>query len=217
MHGWRSSWTRDFGLAADFLHENGCHVLFVEQRGQNNSGGDHMGFGLTERYDCRDWIDWVNEQKGGTLPIYLYGISMGASTVLMTAGFPELKNVHGIIADCGYTSPHEIWKHVVNNNLHLNYNEWISKIADDICREKIQFGSRDYSCLVALENNKIPVLFIHGTDDDFVPIEMTYENYAACASPKKLFIVPGADHGMSYFMDREGYEAAGLDFWRQYD
>lgn len=217
MHGWRSSWTRDFGLVADFLHENGCHVLFVEQRGQNNSGGDHMGFGLTERYDCRDWIDWVNEQKGGTLPIYLYGISMGASTVLMTAGFPELKNVHGIIADCGYTSPHEIWKHVVNNNLHLNYNDWISKIADDICREKIQFGSRDYSCLVALENNKIPVLFIHGTDDDFVPIEMTYENYKACTAPKRLLVVPGAGHGMSYAIDRLRYEAALTDFWKEFD
>ena len=69
----------------------------------------------------------------------------------------------------------------------------------------------------ALRHCRIPVMLVHGADDHFVPLEMTYENYAACASPKKLFIVPGADHGMSYFMDREGYEAAGLDFWRQYD
>lgn len=217
VHGWRSSWTRGFGLVADFLHDNGCHILFVEQRGQNNSGGDHMGFGLIERYDCREWINWVNEQKGGDLPIYLYGISMGASTVLMTAGFQDLKNVHGMIADCGYTSPHEIWKHVADNNLHLHYNDWISKMADDICREKIQFGPRDYSCLIALESNKIPVLFIHGTDDDFVPIEMTYENYKACIAPKRLLVVPGAGHGMSYTTDQNGYETALQDFWSEFD
>ena len=65
MHGWRSSWSRDFGLLADFLEKNGCSVLYAEQRGQNNSGGEYMGFGLTERFDCVNWIDWVNEKTGG--------------------------------------------------------------------------------------------------------------------------------------------------------
>lgn len=73
------------------------------------------------------------------------------------------------------------------------------------------------STVDALRHCRVPVMLVHGADDHFVPLEMTYENYTACASPKKLFIVPGADHGMSYFVDREGYEAAGLDFWRQYD
>ena len=217
MHGWRSSWTSDFGLISDFLHRNDCSVLFVEQRGQNNSGGEHMGFGLIERYDCRDWVNLVNEKEKAGLPIYLCGVSMGASTVLMAAGFRNLQNVHGIIADCGYTSPHEIWKYVVSNNLHLHYNGLISEIADDICREKIKFSSKDYSCLVALESNEIPVLFIHGTDDDFVPIEMTYENYKACIAPKCLLVVPGAGHGMSYVVDRERYESALIDFWKNFD
>lgn len=61
MHGWRSSWSQDFGMIADFMHENGCSVLYAEQRGQNSSGGDHMTFGLLERYDCLYWINWVNE------------------------------------------------------------------------------------------------------------------------------------------------------------
>ena len=61
------------------------------------------------------------------------------------------------------------------------------------------------------------VLFIHGTDDRFVPIEMTYENYKACAAPKRLLVVPGAGHGMSYFLDKEGYEAAMQQFWREFD
>ena len=217
MHGWRSSWAKDFGLIADFFYDSDCHVLYVEQRGQNNSGGEYMGFGLTERYDCLEWINWVNAQRYGELPIYLYGVSMGASTVLMTAGFELPENVHGIIADCGFTSPYEIWKHVVENNLGLYYDGMISSIADEMCREKIQFSSKDYSCSDAMKKCKVPVLFIHGTDDDFVPIEMTYENYKACVSPKKLLIIPGAGHGMSYMIDRKLYERTVIQFWADFD
>lgn len=218
MHGWRSSWARNFGLIADFFYNNDCHVLYIEQRGQNNSGGDYMGFGLTERYDCLEWANWISTQEEyGELPIYLCGVSMGASTVLMAAGFELPSNVHGIIADCGYTSPHAIWKHVVENNLRLYYDDMMSSIADEMCRAKIQIGSKDYSCPDALAECKVPVLFIHGTDDDFVPVEMTYENYKACVSQKRLLIVPGAGHGMSYVIDRKSYEQAVKQFWTDFD
>lgn len=63
----------------------------------------------------------------------------------------------------------------------------------------------------------MPILFIHGTDDHFVPVEMTYENYQACASPKRLFIVHGAEHCLSYRVDKEGYEKAVENFWKDYD
>ena len=69
----------------------------------------------------------------------------------------------------------------------------------------------------ALRNSKIPVLLIHGTDDHFVPVEMTYRNYCACASPKRLLIVPGADHGMSYLVDSEGYQSIVKRFWQEFD
>lgn len=217
MHGWRSSWVTDFGLISEFLFQNDCHILFVEQRGQNNSGGNYMGFGLLERHDCLDWIRWVNQQGYDNMPIYLCGISMGASTVLMTAGFDLPENVHGIIADCGYTSPNAIWKHVMENNLRLYYDDIQGEIAAEICRRKIQIGPKDYSCISAMAKCKVPVLFIHGTDDDFVPIEMTYENYKACIAPKRLFVVPGAGHGMSYFLNKEGYEQTVKQFWSEWD
>ena len=112
MHGWRSSWTKDFGTMSDFWEANDCSVLYAEQRGQNNSGGDYMGFGLTERHDVLDWVNWVTERCGSELPIYLAGVSMGATTVLMAAGLNLPSNVHGIAGDCGFTSPQAIWKHV---------------------------------------------------------------------------------------------------------
>ena len=216
MHGWRSSWMKDFGTIADFWAENGCSVLYADQRGQNNSGGEYMGFGLVERYDVLDWINWAIEQCGKELPIYLAGVSMGATTVLMASGLELPDNVHGIAADCGFTSPHAIWKHVANNNLHIAYG-LRGAVADTLFHKKLQMKSDEYSTVQALKNCKIPVLLIHGTDDHFVPIEMTYENYKACAAPKKLFVVPGADHGMSYFTDKAGYEAVIKDFWKEFD
>lgn len=216
MHGWRSSWSSDFGCVADFWHENNCNVLFAEQRAQNNSEGEYMGFGLLERYDCLQWIKWVNETTGGKLPIYLCGVSMGATTVLMASGLELPENVRGVVADSGFTSPHAIWKHVMNKNLHMSYGLH-GAIANDMCKKRINMGTKDYSTLVAMEQCKVPILFVHGTEDHFVPVEMTYDNYKACSAPKRLLIVPGADHCMNYFMNKETYEKAIKDFWQEHD
>ena len=197
--------------------ESEAKDLGVEQRAHNNSDGDYLGFGLLERYDCRDWISWVNDKLGSeVLPIYLCGVSMGATSVLMASGLDLPVNVHGIIADCGFTSPHDIWVHVAKNNLRIS-SKMRSSVADRICKEKINVGSKSYSTIDALKATKIPVLFIHGSDDHFVPVRMTYENYKACVSPKRLLIVPGAEHGLSYCVDKEQYEAAVYRFWEEFD
>lgn len=213
MHGWRSSWLSDFGIISKFWHENNCAVLYAEQRGQGSSDGEYIGFGLLERYDCLQWAKWVCKRTD--LPVYLAGVSMGAATVLMTTGFDLPDGVRGVFADCGYTSAKAIWKHVVENNMHIPY-KFYSAAVDGICRQKIQYASDGYSCTEALQNCKVPVLFIHGTDDNFVPVEMTYENFKACSSKKRLFIVPGAEHGMSYMIDKNGYENAMKSFWNEF-
>ncbi len=216
MHGWRSCWSRDFGSIAPFWHDNGCSVLYAEQRGQNKSSGAYITFGLMERYDCLDWIQWVRDRVGEDVPIYLCGISMGASTVLMATELDLPANVHGVIADCGFTSPHAIWKHVVTTNLHLPYNPH-RKAINDLFIRKFDTDITDFSTLSAMKCNKTPVLFVHGAEDHFVPIGMTYQNYMACRAPRRLLVVPGARHGMSYCVDQETYERVTKDFWRDFD
>ena len=78
-------------------------------------------------------------------------------------------------------------------------------------------STREYSCTDAMRECKVPVLFVHGTDDRFVPVEMTYENYKACTAPKRLLVVPGAEHGVSYLVDQTGYETAVQKFWAEFD
>ena len=216
MHGWRSSWSQDFGLIAPFFHAAGCSVLYAEQRGQNASGGEHMTFGLLERLDCADWIQWAISHTVPNLPVYLAGVSMGATTVLMSAGLSLPSQVRGIIADCGFTSLHAIWRHVAERNLHLKYDLhrlWV----DRLFRRRLQLNAGSVSTTEALSKSQVPVLFIHGSADAFVPVSMTYENYRACAGAKELLIVPGAGHGMSYLQEKARYEQALLDFWKKYD
>lgn len=217
MHGWRSSWANDFCAISDFWRNNGCTVLYPEQRGQGGSDGKYMGFGMLERYDCLEWIKWLNENGYENMPIYLAGVSMGASTVLMTSGFADIpKNVKGIMADCGFTSAKAIWKHVSEKNLKISYKNRDKEI-DELCRNRIAMNADAYSTLDAMQVNTIPVLFIHGTDDHFVPISMTLENYTACKAKKRLFTVNGADHGMSYLIDKDGYEKSVLEFFGEND
>lgn len=216
MHGWRSNWARDFGLIAPFWHQNGCSILFAEQRGQGKSGGDRMGFGVMERHDCLAWCEWVNNRIGRHLPIYLAGISMGAATVLMAAGLGLPKNVHGIIADCGFTSPHEIWRHVAEHNLHLRYR-LRGYHADYLCKKNLKFSTNTFSTIDAMHQNTIPTLLIHGAKDHFVPPEMTVQNFDACSAPKRILIIPEADHGMSYYLDPEGYQRMLLCFFGDFD
>ncbi len=216
MHGWRSSWSQDFGTIAEFWKDSGCTVIYAEQRGQNASGGKYMGFGITERRDVLAWINYANKKFGTDMPLYLAGVSMGASTVLMSAEFELPANVRGIVADCGFTNPDEIWKYVVRKNLGVSY-KLRRKLAFYIYKRRTGFHPDSASTVEAVGKGRVPILFIHGEDDNFVPVEMTLKNYEACTSPKSLLIVPEANHGMSHYKDRQRYETAFSEFWRAYD
>jgi len=216
VHGWRSAWWRDFGLTADFWRSCGCSVLYIEQRGQGQSEGEYIGFGLLEREDLSDWIEWITARCGEEAPVYLAGISMGATTVLMAADAVFPGNVRGIMADCGFTSPEAIWRHVAVDNLHLPYR-MTPFLAEQIFRRKVGMSPDARSTVDALKNSRYPVLFVHGEADSFVPIEMTYDNFAACTSQKRILTVPGAEHGMSYLLAKEAYEEAEKSFWQEFD
>lgn len=217
MHGWRSGWARDFGMIAPFLAENNCTVLYAEQRGQGESDGAYMGFGMVERHDCTAWANWMAGNGFGELPLYLAGISMGAATVLMAAGSDSLpENLCGIVADCGFISAAEEWRHITEKNLHMTYTHR-QKHVDSLCRRRIALNSDGYSTLEAMKTNKTPILFIHGSADTFVPPEMTLRNFEACTAPKKLLLVEGANHAVSYLKDKEAYEQAVREFWEEHD
>lgn len=205
MHGWRSNWAVDFGSIIAFFHKEGCSVLLPDQRAQGESEGTHMTFGVMERFDALKWAQYAAEQYPD-LPIYLYGVSMGATTVMMTADLPLPRTVRGIIADCGFTTPKAIWKACIKKVAPVGYHS-VGLAAGIAVWRKAHFDSK-VSAPEALRYNTRPLLIIHGDDDHFVPVRMGYENYGAAGGDKELLIVPGAGHAMSHYTDAAAYEAA---------
>ena len=105
FHGYRSAAERDFCGGLQEARKGGCSVLLVDQRAHGKSQGRCLSFGVLERYDCLCWVQYAIGRFGPDCRILLYGMSMGAAPVLMAAGLELPKNVAGIVADCGYTSP----------------------------------------------------------------------------------------------------------------
>ena len=207
FHGWRSSWKTDFTVALPFYYSLGMNLLLVDQRSQNSSEGKYMTYGVREHKDVASWVDCMAQRLGKDHPLFLGGLSMGAATVLMASDLDFKANVRGVIADCGFTSPWAIIRSVAGRS-KLVPLEASSALLNLFTRRFAGFDLKEKSAADALGRTKLPVLLIHGLADDFVPAEMSRENYAACASEKELILVEGAKHGMSYVVEPERVKAA---------
>ena len=202
-HGYRSTKYVDFSLILEFYHNYGLNILLPDQRSHGRSEGKIITFGVKESDDIARWVEWHNTEQG-QIPVVLSGLSMGASTVLYLADANLPNNVKCIIADCGFTSPWEIISCVFRRVTHLPAapSLWA---AEGFARVFGGFSLRQKDTRKILAKSRLPVLMIHGTDDGFVPCEMTRRGYAACTGEKQILLVEGADHGLSFVVDGERY------------
>ena len=211
MHGYRMDGYTDFTCVYRKYYEAGFSLLNAFQRAHAESEGEYITFGIKERFDCRDWAEYVSDRFGPEHSIVLDGLSMGATTVLMASGLPLPENVKGIIADCGFTSPWDELEHLLKTKYHLPIHPLLD--AADLCAKLLGgFSLKEYSTLEAMKTNTLPILFLHGEEDIFVPTAFSVRAFEVCTAPKRLHTVPGAAHGVSYLVDKEGCDAALDDF-----
>lgn len=213
FHGYRGSAERDLSGGVQRCFALGRNVLLVDQRTSCGSEGNVISFGINEHRDCLAWIDFAVNHFGPDVKLVLTGISMGASTVLMAAGKPLPKNVVGVLADCGFSSPKSIiQKCAKDQHYPVNLIYPFIKLGAKIFGH---FDLEEYSPLEAMKTCKVPVIFFHGEDDDFVPCYMSREVYDVCTSPKKLVTIPGAGHGLVYLVDNQKYFQSVVDFFSE--
>lgn len=214
FHGYRSNALRDFSGGLPLALDSGFNALLVDQRAHGESEGRCLTFGVKERLDCLTWIQFVREKCGADIPIVPVGISMGAATVLMASSLDLPANVAAIIADCGYSSPEAIIKKVMRDRRLPVFPLYpLVRLGARL------FGGFDPNASAAqteLRSCKVPVLFIHGEDDRFVPCEMSRVNFSACAAEKQLLTVPTAGHGLSYLVDNRLYRETVTAFLHRY-
>ncbi len=211
FHGYLSSGRNDFSFAVPLLHERGYNVVLADDRAHGLSEGDRITLGLRERFDCRDWAAYLSRRFGPDSSLFLGGMSMGSTMVLMSAGLPLPDTVRGIVADCGFDSPLRMILLV----LRRKYGPLAYPLAWAECllhRIVAGYSLHATSTVRAMETNSIPILFVHGEADDYVPPEMTLRAYDACRVEKALFWGKGAKHTLSWVTSTEDYADAFFDF-----
>lgn len=216
IHGHRSSGDCDFALTAGFIFNLGNNLLVIDQRAHGKSGGKYITFGELESDDVAIWVRYLAEKYGTGHKIILYGISMGASTALLTAaryGGVGGLTIGGVIADCGYGSALDEFAYLLRTKYLLPARPVLA-VAGVLCRIVGGFNLANINVTDAVSMIKCRVLFIHGDSDRYIPVDYTLDNYEACSSQKDLLIINGAGHATSVLADTPVYFAKLKEFFR---
>jgi len=211
FHGYTSQGMSDYIGLSDYYLKRGYSMLLPDARAHGKSEGEYIGFGCLDRKDALEWIRWVIENCGNEVQILLHGTSMGGATVLMASGLSLPQQVKGIISDCGFTSPKEVFTHVLHSMYHLPAFP-LMQMTDIVNQKKAGYGMDECNAAREVRKAKVPILLIHGDADTFVPYQMCEEIYENCASEKKKLIIKGAAHAESYYKDMDAYESALNEF-----
>ena len=191
-HGYNGSGAQTAGVAMEF-QKRGYSVLMPDARACGESEGDYLGMGWPDRLDILDWADEINA-RFAPANIVLHGVSMGGATVMMAAGEVLPANVRAVVEDCGYTSAYEEFRYQLKGLFGLPAFP-LMNFSSAVTRMWAGYWLEEADALAQVEKAKVPILFIHGEEDTFVPAAMVQVLYDACPAEKQLLVVPGAGHG----------------------
>lgn len=174
----------------------GQNVLLPERQWCGQSEGDHITFGWLDRLDMHLWLDMMHEMWN--MPIVVHGLSMGAATTMMLSGdeLDESLQVCGFVEDCGYSST---WDQMAYR-LKVEYDlpEFpILHCASLINRIWHGWWLSDGNCIEQVSKCEMPMFFIHGMDDDYVPFGMGQSCYAAKKGEKEIWLPAKTAHAKS--------------------
>ena len=202
-HGLHHS-RQQVSVYARLFYEQGYSLLMPDARAHGESEGNVIGLGWLDRQDYLQWIHEVLHRQSSEAQILLFGISMGATTVLAVSGEDLHKNVVGIIADSGYSNVFAEGKYRLRHKYHFPAVPFVA-IASTISKVRDGYAFQDGDILKQVQRNQLPLLLIHGGRDRTVPVKNVFELYHAANQPKKLYIEPTADHIQSIYVNPGKY------------
>ncbi|WP_119326127.1 alpha/beta hydrolase [Companilactobacillus musae] len=213
VHGYGSA-SKYMGSYVKMFHQAGYNVLAPDNRSFGMSQGKYAGYGWKDRDDLANWVKLVNKNNGKNSQIGLFGVSMGAATVMYTLG-KKLDNVKFAIEDCGYSTISGELDYQLKDMFGLPSFPIVptaSLYADALAG----YNFYQASTKETLKNSKVPLYVIHGSKDNFVPTKNAYKNYDYAKGPKKLWIVKGAGHAQSKRVAGQKYTDNTLKFAKRY-
>ncbi|MUG46515.1 alpha/beta hydrolase [Paenibacillus woosongensis] len=197
----------------DMFQQEGFNVLLIDQRRHGNSEGTYTTYGYHEKYDVQIWVDWLLDHYGRDITIGLHGQSFGGGTVLEYLSIAH-PNVKFVIADCPYSDLTELMRYQLQVLNKIPAFPLLSLI-DRQLERKAGFRLKQVSPLKAVEQSSLPVMFVHGTEDRYVPTHMSKDLYEHKPEPKRLLLVDGAVHADAYSVDPKRYSEEVHSFIRE--
>lgn len=209
IHGYTGKREHMYSYAR-YYAERGYNVLTPDMRSHGDSEGKLIGMGWLDKDDVKLWISYVLGLDQDA-EIVLHGVSMGGATVMMTSGEDLPENVKAIIDDCGYTS---VWDEFTDEARYLFHIPQfpILYTASVISKIRAGYNFQEASALEQVKKTDIPILFMHGSEDNFVNTDMVYELYEACNSKKDIYVAEGAGHGQALYVDPVRYFGKVFNF-----
>lgn len=199
----------------DIFYKNGFNVLIVNQRRHGKSEGKYSTYGFYEKYDVNMWIEYLKSRFGNDIILGLHGESMGAGTVMET--IPLNDSIKFVIEDCGYSNFHELIGFQIT---HEYKNRLVRKIlrpsllfANFFMKTKAKFSMKKIVPIDIVASTSLPMMFVHGKEDYFVPWYMAVDLYKAKTKGyKELYLVEGAKHAEALEVNKILYEKKIMTF-----
>ena len=182
LHGVADNRGSSLGVADHFL-ARGFDVLAYDSRAHGESGGDACTYGFYEKRDLHDVLDRVTGK-----PIVLLGFSLGAAVALQEAA--DDPRVAAVVAISSFSD----LRTVAAERAPFFASKGNIADAFKIAEAEAKFRADDVSPMTAAAHITAPTMLIHGERDDETPPAHSRRIFAALHDPKRLIIVPGADH-----------------------
>lgn len=215
VHGYTDNAVRMLPIGYLYSRQLGYNILLPDLHAHGLSEGDAVQMGWLDRLDILQWMDTANRLFGDSTRMVVHGISMGAATTMMVSGETLPPYVKCFVEDCGYTSVWDEFRGELKNQFGLPAFPLLD-VASWLCGLKYDWTFREASALEQVKRCALPMLFIHGDADTFVPTWMVHPLYEAKPGLKELWLVPGAAHAVSYRENKEEYTRRVQDFTGKY-
>ncbi|HZV11717.1 MAG TPA: alpha/beta fold hydrolase, partial [Candidatus Kapabacteria bacterium] len=199
---------------AKIFNEAGYNIFLFDSRAAGESEGEFCTHGYYEKYDLQAVIDALCEREEvDSAHIGLLGISMGGSIALQTA--PIEPRIRCIIAESVYTSLNEVTGDYLKHFIGFN-SKILHDTAIQVAEKEAHFQIEDIAPIEALKHINIPVLFIHGSNDELVKAKYSELLCGAYNGTRELYIVKGAGHNDLRKVGGDEYNRRRLDFFERY-
>jgi dipeptidyl aminopeptidase/acylaminoacyl peptidase len=189
---------------APFLLRAGYTVLLPDSRGHGASGGAIITYGVRESGDVHRWADVL--LRAGVDRLYGLGQSMGAAILLQA--LPHEPRFRALVAACPFSSFPEIaMDRLEQHDVPTRAVSW-PVVTMGLAYARLRYGVNLWSASPAdaLRATHVPVLLIHGADDDNIRPRHSRELHAANPGATELWEVPRAGHVASIVTQPEEYE-----------